>query len=116
MVDLLKDWNPNKYLVDVVDDYKKEIKDGEEIIEEDEENEDKEEINMMIKIKNSWTNNMLSVINKLVALNFNFTNKKLIYFSIIIIIICILYFILYSFHYILTPINPPQEIIVKLIS
>lgn len=112
MVDLLKDWNPNKYLVDVVDD-EKEIKDN-EIIEEEYKTD--EEINMMVKLKNSWVNNMLSVINKLVAFNYNFTNKELIYLAITIIIICVLYFILYSFHYILTPQSAPQEIIVKLIS
>lgn len=114
MVDLLKDWNPNKYLVDVIDNEEnKEIKDN-EIIEEEYKSD--EDINMMLKIKNSWTSNMLSVINKLVALDYNFTNKELIYLSITIIIICILYFILYSFHYILTPQSSPQEIVVKLIS
>lgn len=109
MVDLLKNWNPNKYLVDVVDE-NKEIPEG-EIVEEVKSDND---INMIINLKNSWTNNMLSVINKLVALDFNFTNKELIYLAITIIIICVLYFILYSFHYILNPKNPPQEIIVKL--
>lgn len=113
MVDLLKDWNPNRYLVDVVDDEKEEEIDGKVVIEED---KNDEEFDMMSKLKDNWAKNVLSSINKLIAFEYDFTQKEIIYSALTIILIAIVYFILFSAHHMLKPqYPPPQEIYVKLV-
>lgn len=113
MVDLLKDWNPNKYLVDVENEPKDFI-DG-QIIEEDSKEDD--EYVMYKSIKHSWANNTISTINKVINGDFNFTNKEIIYTAITIIMITIVYFILYATHNLLKPkFQQPQDINIRILS
>lgn len=113
MVDLLKNWNPNKYMVDVEEDENENNHIEGDIVEDDGEKDI--EFDMIDKLRNNWADNILSVINKLVAFDYDFTEKEIIYAAFTIIIVAIIYFILFAVHNMLKPkYPPPQEFYVKI--
>lgn len=117
MVDLLKDWNPNKYMVEVENEdgiLVKLSKTGEVII--DDKGKEDIEFQMINQLQNNWADNLLSVINKLISFNYNFTQKEIIYLSVTVIIVMVIYFILFSAYQLIKPrYPPPQQFNIKLI-
>lgn len=119
MVDLLKDWNPNKYMVEVENedgllDKLSKSKTGEVIIAD--KGKEDIEFQMINKFQNNWADNLLSVINKLISFNYNLTQKEIIYLSVTVIIVMVIYFILFSAYQLIKPhYPPPQQFNIKLI-
>lgn len=119
MVDLLKDWNPNKYMVEVENedgllDKLSKSKTGEVII--DDKGKEDIEFQMINQLQNNWADNLLSVINKLISFNYNLTQKEIIYLSVTVIIVMVIYFILFSAYQLIKPrYPPPQQFNIKLI-
>ena len=119
MVDLLKDWNPNKYMVEVENedgllDKLSKSKTGEVII--DDKGKEDIEFQMINQLQNNWADNLLSVINKLISFDYNLTQKEIIYLSVTVIIVMVIYFILFSAYQLIKPhYPPPQQFNIKLI-
>ncbi len=92
MVDLLKDWNPNRYMVDVEDDTTPSEQNKEEITEVITEKD--EDFEAIIKVKDLWAKYMISAFDKITSLDFNFTSKELICISLTVICITIIYLLI----------------------
>ena len=65
MVDLLKDWNPNRYMVDVEDDTTPPEQNNEEITEVITEKD--EDFEAIIKVKDLWAKYMISAFDKITS-------------------------------------------------
>ena len=71
---------------------------------------------MINQLQNNWADNLLSVINKLISFNYNLTQKEIIYLSVTVIIVMVIYFILFSAYQLIKPhYPPPQQFNIKLI-
>ena len=91
-----------------------------EILDENNDIDDKGkediEFQMINQLQNNWADNLLSVINKLISFNYNLTQKEIIYLSVTVIIVMVIYFILFSAYQLIKPrYPPPQQFNIKLI-